>query len=74
MCLVALSICIGAWVNKYLMVIPVFSEDARIMDHLDQLGASLLLLTAFVAVVYGLTKRYSVYSNWELSLGPNPDR
>jgi len=74
MCLVALSICIGAWVNKYLMIIPVFSEDARIMDHLDQLGASLLLLTAFVAVVYGLTKRYSVYSNWELSLGPNPDR
>ena len=44
------------------------------MDHVGQLGASLLLLIAFVAAVYGLSKRYSIYSNWELSLGPNPDR
>ena len=74
MCVVALSICIGAWVNKYLMVIPVFSEDDRLIDSLGQLGLSALLVLAFVSVVYVLAKRYSVYSNWELSLSPNPDR
>ncbi|HIC33504.1 MAG TPA: hypothetical protein EYO78_01785 [Gammaproteobacteria bacterium] len=74
MCAVAVSICVGAWVNKYLMIIPVFSDDARLSDSLGQLGLSIVLALAFVSVVYVLAKRYSVYSNWEMSLSPNPDR
>ena len=74
MCVVGFGISLGVWFNKYLMVVPVFSPDARPLDNLMDVGLSIVLLAGFLAAVVLLAKRLPVYAYWELKLGPNPDR
>ena len=68
LCVVALGINVGIWINKYLMVVPVFSPDNRPLDHLLDIGLSLGLLGSFLAVVVWLANRLPVYSHWEINL------
>ncbi len=69
MCVIGLGINLGIWINKYLMVIPVFSPDDRPLDNLLDVGLSIGLLAAFVAVVVLLARRLPMYSYWEMNLG-----
>ena len=71
MCVLALAINLGNWINKYLMVIPVYSTEDRILDHLPELALSVGLLAAFVIVVVLFARRLPVYSYWEINLKPN---
>jgi hypothetical protein len=71
MCVIALAINLGNWINKYLMVIPVYSADDRIANHLSELALSGALLAAFVIVVVLFARRLPVYSYWEINLQPN---
>ena len=63
---------LGNWINKYLMVIPVYSTEDRILDHLPEVGLSVGLLAAFVIVVVLFARRLPAYSYWEINLKPNP--
>ncbi len=74
MCIIGVGINVGIWVNKYLMVAPVFSPDNRPLDNLLDVGLSLALLVGFLAVVVLLARRLPVYSYWELKLKHVPDR
>ncbi len=74
MCIIALGINLGIWVNKYLMVVPVFSPSDRPLDNLLDVGLSVGLLAAFLAVVILLARRLPVYSYWEINLKHEPDR
>jgi len=71
MCVIALAINLGNWINKYLMVIPVYSAEDRIANHLSELALSGALLAAFVIVVVLFARRLPVYSYWEINLQPN---
>ena len=73
MCIIALGINLGIWINKYLMVVPVFSPNDRPLDHLLDLGLSIGLLAGFLAVVVLLARRLPVYSYWEMKLEREPD-
>ena len=70
MCILALGINLGIWINKYLMVIPVYSPNDRPFDNLLDLGLSLGLLVGFLVVVVLLARRFPVYANWEMNLKP----
>jgi len=70
MCVLALTINLGNWINKYLMVIPVYSAEDRILDHLSEVALSVGLLAAFVIVVVLFARRLPVYSYWEINLKP----
>jgi molybdopterin-containing oxidoreductase family membrane subunit len=74
MCIIGLGINLGIWINKYLMVIPVFSPDDRPLDNLLDVGLSIGLLASFLTVVVLLARRLPVYSYWEISLTPKPRR
>jgi len=67
MCIVAISINVGIWINKYLMVIPVVSPDNRPFDHWIDVVMALGLLAGFLATLIILTRRVPTYSNWEMS-------
>ena len=71
---VAFGINLGIWVNKYLMVVPVFSPDNRPLDNLLDASLSIGLLVGFLAVVVLLARRLPVYSYWEIKLKHTPDR
>ena len=71
MCVIALAINLGNWINKYLMVIPVSSAEDRIANHLSELALSGWLLAAFVIIVVLIARRLPVYSYWEINLQPN---
>lgn len=72
MCVVSLGICIGIWINKYLMVVPVFWPDYQPLDHLVDAGLSVVLLAGFVMVVVTMARRLPIYCYWEMSLRPDP--
>ena len=74
MCIVGLGINLGIWVNKYLMVVPVFSPDNRPLENLLDAGLSIGLLVGFLAVIVLLARRFPVYSYWEINLKHTPDR
>ncbi|MCH8140775.1 MAG: polysulfide reductase NrfD [Proteobacteria bacterium] len=74
MCVVGFGINLGIWVNKYLMVVPVFSPDNRPLDNLLDASLSIGLLVGFLAVVVLLARRLPVYSYWEIKLKHTPDR
>ena len=71
MCVLAVGINLAIWINKYLMVIPVFSPDDRLLDHLLDLGLSIGLLISFIAVLVLLARRLPVYAYWEMNLKPD---
>ena len=66
-CVVALAINIGVWVNKYLMIMPVFSPDNRPFDQWIDIVLALGLLAGFLATLVILARRLPVYSNWEMN-------
>ena len=70
MCIIGLGINIGILINKYLMVVPVFSPDDRPLDNLLDIGLSIGLLAGFLMVVVLLARRLPVYSYWEINLAP----
>ena len=67
MCVVAFGINLGVWINKYLMIVPVFSPDDRPFDHWIDITLALGLLAGFLATLMLLARRLPVYSAWEMS-------
>ncbi len=67
MSIIALGINLGIWINKYLMIVPVFSPDNRPFDHWLDITVALGLFTGFLLTVVLLAKRLPMYSAWELS-------
>ncbi len=67
MCVVAFGINLGIWLNKYLMIMPVFSPDNRPFDQWIDVALALGLLAGFLATIIILARRLPVYSKWEMS-------
>jgi len=67
MCVVAFTINLGIWINKYLMIVPVFSPDDRPFDQWIDIVLALGLLAGFLATVTMLAQRLPQYSRWEMS-------
>ena len=73
MCILAIGINLGIWINKYLMIVPVYSPDDRLLDHLLDLGLSIVLLIAVLATIVLLIKRFPRYAYWEMKLISDAD-
>jgi molybdopterin-containing oxidoreductase family membrane subunit len=67
MSVVALGINLGIWINKYLMIVPVFSPDDRPFDQWIDISLALGLLAGFLMVLVMLAKRLPMYSAWEMN-------
>jgi hypothetical protein len=67
MCIVAFGINLGIWINKYLMIVPVFSPDDQPFDRWIDIAIALGLLAGFLATVTILAGRLPKYSAWEMS-------
>ena len=67
MCIIAFGINLGIWINKYLMIVPVFSPDNRPFDHWIDIALAIGLLAGFLATVMILAGRVPKYSAWEMS-------
>ncbi len=67
MSIVALGINLGIWINKYLMIVPVFSPDDRPFDHWIDITIALGLLAGFLLTIVILAKRLPMYSACEMS-------
>jgi len=67
MSIVALGINLGIWINKYLMIVPVFSPDNRPFDHWIDTTVALGLLAGFLLTVVVLVGRLPMYSAWEMN-------
>ena len=68
MCVIGFGINLGNLINKYLMVVPVFSANDQPLDNLLDVGLSIGLLVGFFVVVVLLARRLPIYSNWEINL------
>ncbi len=66
MCVIAISINTGIWVNKYLMIMPVMSPDNQPFDNWIDIALALGLLAGFLATIALLTKRLPAFSSWEI--------
>jgi uncharacterized membrane protein YhaH (DUF805 family) len=64
--IIAISINLGIWINKYLMIVPVLSPDDRPFDHWIDIVLALGLLAGFLATIMILARRLPVYSHWEM--------
>lgn len=73
MCLLALSINLGIWLNKYLTVVPVFSPDDRPFDSWLDIALALGLLSGFLALLLWLIGRWPAYSYWEIKRRSEPE-
>jgi len=67
MCVVAFAINLGVWINKYLMIVPVFSPDHRPFEHWIDILLAIGLLAGFLATIIMLARRLPVYSVWEMN-------
>ena len=70
LCIIGFGIILGTWINKYLMVVPVFSIDDRPFDNWLDVGISVGLLAGFLALLILLAQRLPIYSYWEIKLKP----
>ncbi|MDG2316104.1 MAG: hypothetical protein P8M36_04220 [Gammaproteobacteria bacterium] len=68
--ILALCINLGIWLQKYLMVVPVFSPDNTPFNSWIDIAAAAGLLSGFLAAIIFLSKRVPIYSSWELALKP----
>jgi len=66
MCIVAFGINLGIWINKYLMIVPVFSPDDQPFDRWIDIALALGLLAGFLATIMLLARRVPMYSAWEM--------
>jgi hypothetical protein len=67
MCIVAFGINLGIWINKYLMIVPVFSPDNQPFDRWIDVSIALGLFAGFLATIMLLARRVPIYSAWEMS-------
>ncbi|HUO82658.1 MAG TPA: hypothetical protein VM616_07365 [Gammaproteobacteria bacterium] len=74
MCLIAFGINLGIWINKYLMIVPAFSPDARPFDSWLDISLAVGLLAGFLAIAVFLAHRLPIYAHWEIALKPGPRR
>lgn len=70
MCLIGAGINLGIWLNKYLMVMPVFSPDNRPFTNWLDICLSVGLLAGFLVVVMLLARYFPTYAYWEINLKP----
>ena len=70
LCIISFGICLGTWINKYLMVVPVFSTHDRPFDNWLDLSLAIGLLAGFLALLIFLARRLPHYSYWEINLKP----
>tara|TARA_B100000029_G_C17595626_1_gene964013 strand:+ start:203 stop:1393 length:1191 start_codon:yes stop_codon:yes gene_type:complete len=70
MSMLAITINIGIWLQKYLMIVPVFSSENQPFSSLVDIFAALGLLAGFLAALLFVAGRIPIYSNWELDLQP----
>ena len=70
LCIIGFGINLGAWINKYLMIVPVFSADDTPFDRWLDLSLALGLLAGFLALLIILARRLPLYSYWEMNLKP----
>ncbi len=68
--ILALCINLGIWLQKYLMIVPVFSPDNTPFNSWIDIAAATGLLAGFIAAIILLSKRVPIYSSWELALKP----
>jgi hypothetical protein len=68
--ILALGINLGIWMQKYLMVVPVFSPDNTPFNSWIDIAAATGLLSGFLAVIILMSQRIPIYSSWELALKP----
>jgi molybdopterin-containing oxidoreductase family membrane subunit len=66
MCLIAIGINLGIWINKYLMIMPVLTPDERPFDRWIDIALALGLVAGFLAMMIWLCRRLPVYSAWEM--------
>lgn len=69
MSIIAIAINVGIWINKYLMIVPVFSPDHRPFSDWIDVSLALGLAAGFAAAVLALTRRLPMYSRWEIERG-----
>jgi Ni/Fe-hydrogenase subunit HybB-like protein len=69
-CVIALGINCGIWLQKYLMIVPVFAADDRPFDRWLDVSLSVGMLAGFLALLLFLGARLPRYSHWEISLKP----
>ena len=67
MCVIAFSINLGIWINKYQMIVPVFSLDDQPFDQSIDIVLALGLLAGFLATITLLARRLPMYSTWEMN-------
>lgn len=67
MCIVAFGINLGIWINKYLMIVPVFSPDDQPFDRWIDVSIALGMFAGFLATIMLLARRVPMYSAWEMS-------
>lgn len=70
MCVIAGGINVGIWLNKYLMVVPVYSADHVPFDHWLDIAVALGFVAGYVLTVMFLAKKLPMYSRWEMNLKP----
>jgi len=70
MCVIGAGINLGIWLNKYLMVMPVFSADNQPFVHWLDISVSAGLLAGFLAVLIILARYFPIYAYWEIDLKP----
>ncbi len=66
MSIVAFGINLGIWINKYLMIVPVFSPDGQPFNRWIDVALALGLLAGFLATIMLLARRVPIYSAWEM--------
>lgn len=74
MCVLALAINAGIWMNRYLIVVPALTPDDRPFDSWLDVILALGLAAGFVATVMLLAGRLPLYSRWEMALQQEPKR
>ncbi len=70
LCIIGFGINLGTWINKYLMIVPVFSADDTPFNSWLDLSLALGLLAGFLALLILLARRLPLYSYWEMNLKP----
>ncbi len=70
--LVCVAINLGIWLNKYLMVMPVYAPDHTPFQSWLDVGLTLGLVAGFLALLLWLATRLPMYADWELKLKPIP--
>jgi hypothetical protein len=64
---VAITINAGIWINKYLIVVPVYSPAHRPFASWVDIGVALGLFAGFIALLLLLARRVPACSHWEIT-------